>query len=96
MHRDHRVGLLLIALSVVAFTAHSTRGYLLVDACRDAGGRYLREPPRCEVGGAGARRLGTLPQRRGAWLLTLGPACLAGGAVYALGRAALRRTTGHG
>ena len=52
VNRDQRVGLLLITLSVVAFTAHSTHGFLLVDACLDAGGRYLSGPPRCDFGGA--------------------------------------------
>lgn len=89
MSRQQRVGLLLIALSVVVFTAHSTHAFLLVDACLDAGGRYLSGPPRCDLDGATA--LGRVPQRSGSWLLALVPAGLAGCLVYLVGRAALGR-----
>ena len=93
MNRDQRVGLLLITLSVVAFTAHSTHGFLLVDACLDAGGRYLSGPPRCDFGGPATEALDRVPQRRGAWLLALAPASLLGVLVYVIGRAALRRVS---
>ncbi|MDF1506473.1 hypothetical protein [Roseisolibacter sp. H3M3-2] len=91
MTRDARFGLAVIAVTVAVFTAHSTRGYLLVDACLDAGGRYVADPPRCEVG-ATARPLGDLRQRRGALALAIVPAALLGGCVYLVGRAALGRT----
>ncbi|MGZ8378282.1 MAG: hypothetical protein ACXWZS_10485 [Gemmatirosa sp.] len=89
--RNQRFGLLLIALSVVAFTAHSTHAGLLIDACLDAGGRYLSAPPRCDLGGAAAGALSRVPQRDGAWLIALVPASLAGALVYLIGGAALRR-----
>ena len=92
MTRDQRIGLLLIALTVVVFMAHSTHGFLLVDACLDAGGRYLSEPPRCDFG-ATTERLDRVPQRAGAWLLALVPASLLGALVYAVGRFALRRVS---
>ena len=90
--RNQRFGLLMIALTIFVFTAHSTNSYLVIDACLDAGGRYLSNPPRCALV-SGTRRLGTLPERRGAWLLAVGPAALLGCVVYATGRAALRRAS---
>ena len=92
MNRNQRFGLLMIALTVVVFTAHSTNSFLVIDACLDAGGRYLSEPPRCDFGGT-VRKLGSLPRRGGAWLLALGPAALLGCLVYLTGRAALRRAS---
>jgi hypothetical protein len=91
VNRDQRFGLLLIALTVVVFMAHSAHAFLLIDACVDAGGRYLSGPPRCDLGGVTAQALDRVPQRGGAWLLALVPATLVGVLVYAIGRAALRR-----
>ena len=92
MNRNQRFGLLMIALTVFVFTAHSTKSYLLIDACLDAGGRYLSGPPRCDFGGA-VRKLASLPERDGGWLLTFVPAGLAAYVVYVTGRAALRRAS---
>ncbi len=88
--RGRRGALLVLALGVAAVAAHSTRAYLLVDACRRAGGRYLADPPRCARAGAGVRPLADVPGRPGAWLLVLGPAGAAGALVYAVGALALR------
>jgi hypothetical protein len=93
VNRNQRFGLLMIALTVVVFTAHSTQSFLLIDACLDAGGRYLSGPPRCDFGGGAARKLASLPRRSGAWLLALGPAAMLGYVVYVAGRAALRRAS---
>jgi len=89
--RSARSGLGILALGVVAVTAQSTHAFLLIDRCLDAGGRYLSGPPRCALAGNVTRPLGALPSRTGEWMLALGPACLAGGLVYGMGRVLLRR-----
>lgn len=87
----HRYALAVLALGVVAVTAHSVHAFFLVDACVGAGGRYLTDPPRCDVGGEVVRALGGFPKRRGWWAYVLVPSALAGALVFMLGRAMLRR-----
>jgi hypothetical protein len=89
--RAHRSALLVIAAIVTAISAQSIHAFFLVDACLDAGGRYLGDPPRCEVGEGRFRRLRELPRRPGWWIAVFGPALLAGGIAYGVGRVVVRQ-----
>jgi hypothetical protein len=79
-----------IAAIVTAISAQSIHAFVLVDACQDAGGRYLGDPPRCEIAAGRFRRLRDLPRPSGWWLAVFGPALLAGGIAYGVGRVVVR------
>lgn len=88
--RGRRSALLVITTAVAVITARSVHLSGLVDACRDAGGRYLTEPARCELAGGTARALTALPRRPGWWLPVAGSALAAGALAYGVGRALAR------
>jgi hypothetical protein len=89
--RGLRSGVVVLAFVVAAVAARSAHAYFLVDACLEAGGRYLTDPARCEFAGAVVRPLAELPRRPGWWLLVLGPAGAVGALVFGIGRVLTRR-----
>jgi hypothetical protein len=91
MSRAQRSALVVLAVAVAAIAAQSVHAFFLVDACVDAGGRYLRDPPRCEVAPGVRRALTALPRRAGWWAFVVVPALAVGGLVYVAGRAVLAR-----
>ena len=88
--RVRRSALLFIAVFVGAIAARSVHVSVLIDACLDAGGRYLREPTRCEVDGGRARALTAMPRRPGWWIPVAGSGLAAGALAYGVGRALVR------
>lgn len=90
--RGRRSALLVIAAFVGAVAARSVHVSTLIDACLDAGGRYLPDPARCQVAVDTARALTAMPRRPGWWLLVAGSGLAAGALAFLVGRALLARS----
>ncbi|GLC23519.1 hypothetical protein [Roseisolibacter agri] len=88
--RVRRSARLFIAVFVGAIAARSVHVSVLIDACLDAGGRYLTEPARCEIATGAARALTAMPRRSGWWLPVAGSGLAAGALAYGVGRVLLR------
>jgi hypothetical protein len=82
-----------MTVAVAVITARSVHLSGLIDACREAGGRYLTEPARCELAGGTARALTAVPRRPGWWLPSAASALGAGALAFGVGRALLTRTS---
>ena len=90
--RGRRSALLVIAAFVGAVAARSVHVSVLIDACLDAGGRYLTDPARCDVAAGAARALTDMPQRPGWWVMVAASGLAAGALAFVVGRALLART----
>ncbi len=88
--RVRRSARLFLAAFVGAIAARSVHVAALVDACRDAGGRYLTAPARCEVAAGEERPLTAMPRRPGWWVTVAGSGLAAGALAYGVGRAIVR------
>ena len=91
--RVRRSALLFIAAFVGAIAARSVHVSVLIDACLDAGGRYLRDPARCDVDAGRAQALSAMPRRSGWWVMVAASGLAAGGLAYGVGRTVLARTS---
>ena len=88
--RGRRSALLVIAAFVGAVAARSVHVSTLIDACLDAGGRYQRDPARCELAAGTARALTDMPHRPGWWVMVAASGLVAGALAYGVGRTLVR------